>query len=142
MTWFYSELLRIFTFKSLALWRQTAFESFATLSCPNYYVGRILDLLGRVPLFPCLLDRNSTPTNPHKYAPWPKQANAFGCADRDDRLHLWRLRVQFVLSCGANDFDSRSASAPTCVAGRPKLRQTYVRTRIEEDDKYIRPEYS
>ena len=30
--------------------------------------------------------------------------------DRNDRLHLWRLRVQFVLSPGANDFDSRLSS--------------------------------
>ena len=78
MTWFYSVLL---TFKSLALWSQMAFESFANLSCPNYYVGRIWDLLGRVPLFQCFLERNSTSTIQHKCAPWPKQANEFGCAD-------------------------------------------------------------
>ncbi len=28
--------------------------------------------------------------------------------DRNDRLHLWRLRVQFVLSRWENDFDYRS----------------------------------
>jgi dolichol-phosphate mannosyltransferase len=45
------------------------------------YVGRIEDLLGRVPLFPCFLDGNTTSTIPHKYAPRQKQAFAFGCAD-------------------------------------------------------------
>ncbi len=35
---------------------------------PTLYVGRIEDLLGRVPLIPCLLDGNATSTIPHKYA--------------------------------------------------------------------------
>jgi hypothetical protein len=48
---------------------------------PTLYVGRIEDLLGRVPLFPCFLDGNTTSTIPHKYAPRQKQAFAFGCAD-------------------------------------------------------------
>ncbi len=41
---------------------------------PSLYVGRIEDLLGRVPLFPCFLDGNTTSTIPHKYAPRQKQA--------------------------------------------------------------------
>jgi hypothetical protein len=48
---------------------------------PTLYVGRIEDLLGRVPLFPCFLDGNTTSTIPHKYAPQQKQAFEFGCAD-------------------------------------------------------------
>jgi hypothetical protein len=48
---------------------------------PTLYVGRIEDLLGRVPLFPCFLDGNTTSTIPHKYAPRQKQAFAFCCAD-------------------------------------------------------------
>jgi len=48
---------------------------------PTLYVGRIEDLLGRVPLFQCFLDGNTTSTIPHKYAPRQKQAFAFGCAD-------------------------------------------------------------
>ena len=48
---------------------------------PTLYVGRVEDLLGRVPLFPCFLDGNSTSTIPYKYAGRQKQAFEFGCAD-------------------------------------------------------------
>jgi hypothetical protein len=48
---------------------------------PTLYVGRVEDLLGRVPLFPCFLDGNSTTTIPYKYARRQKQAFEFGCAD-------------------------------------------------------------
>ena len=44
---------------------------------PTLYVGRILDLLGRVPLIPCFLDGNATSTIPHKYA--SRQKTAFDC---------------------------------------------------------------
>ena len=45
------------------------------------YVGRIQDLLGRVPLIPCFLDGNATSTIPHKYASRQKTAFECGCAD-------------------------------------------------------------
>jgi hypothetical protein len=45
------------------------------------YVGRVEFLLGRVPLFPCFLDANTTSTIPYKYAGRQKQAFEFGCAD-------------------------------------------------------------
>ncbi len=51
---------------------------------PTLYVGRVEDLLGRVPLFrvfPCFLDGNSTCTIPYKYSGRQKQAFEFGCAD-------------------------------------------------------------
>jgi hypothetical protein len=48
---------------------------------PTLYAGRIEDLLGRVPLFPCFLDGNTTSTSQHKYAPRQKQAFEYGCAD-------------------------------------------------------------
>ena len=48
---------------------------------PTLYVGRVEDLLGRVPLFPCFLDGNTTSTIPYKYAGRQKQAFQFGCAD-------------------------------------------------------------
>jgi hypothetical protein len=35
---------------------------------PTLYVGRVDDLLGRVPLIPCFLDGNATSTVPHKKA--------------------------------------------------------------------------
>ena len=44
-------------------------------------VATMTDLLGRVPLFPCFLDGNSTSTIPYKYAGRQKQAFEFGCAD-------------------------------------------------------------
>ena len=48
---------------------------------PTLYVGRILDLLGRVPLIPCFLDGNATSTIPHKYA--SRQRTAFDCRCAD-----------------------------------------------------------
>ncbi len=38
--------------------------------------------LGRVPLFPCFLDDNTTSSIPYKYTARQKQAFEFGCADR------------------------------------------------------------
>ncbi len=45
------------------------------------YVGRVEDLLGRVPLIPCFLDGNATSTIPHKYANRQRTAFECGCAD-------------------------------------------------------------
>ena len=49
---------------------------------PTLYVGRVEDVLGRVPLFPCFLDGNLTSTIPHKYAARQGLDFEFGCADR------------------------------------------------------------
>jgi hypothetical protein len=43
--------------------KATESESFTTL-----YVGKVEDILGRVPLFPCFPDGNITSTIPYKYA--------------------------------------------------------------------------
>ena len=48
---------------------------------PTLYVGRVEDLLGRVPLVPCFLDGNATSTIPHKYNSRQKDAFEYGCAD-------------------------------------------------------------
>ena len=48
---------------------------------PTLYVGRVEDLLGRVPLVPCFLDGNATSTIPHKYSSRQKDAFEYGCAD-------------------------------------------------------------
>ena len=48
---------------------------------PTLYVGRVEDILGQVPLFPCFLDGNSTSTIPNKYAARQGQDFKFGCAD-------------------------------------------------------------
>ena len=57
---------------------QKLYESFPV---PTLYVGRVEDLLGRVPLFACFLDGNTTSTILYKYAGRQKQAFEFGCAD-------------------------------------------------------------
>jgi hypothetical protein len=49
---------------------------------PTLYVGRVEDVLGRVPLSPCFLDGNLTSTIPHKYAARQGLDFEFGCADR------------------------------------------------------------
>ena len=48
---------------------------------PTLYVGKVEDILGRVPLFPCFLDGNTTSTIPHKYAARQGRDFQFGCAD-------------------------------------------------------------
>jgi hypothetical protein len=48
---------------------------------PMLYVGRVEDLLGRVPLIPCFLDGNATSTIPHKYSGRQRDAFECGCAD-------------------------------------------------------------
>jgi hypothetical protein len=48
---------------------------------PTLYVGKVEDLLGRVPLIPCFLDGNATSTIPHKYSSRQKDAFECGCAD-------------------------------------------------------------
>ncbi len=48
---------------------------------PTLYVGRVEDLLGRVPLFLCYLDGNTTSTIHYKYSARQKQAFKFGSAD-------------------------------------------------------------
>jgi hypothetical protein len=48
---------------------------------PTLYVGRVEDLLCRVPLIPCFLDGNATLTIPHKYS--SRQKGAFECSSAD-----------------------------------------------------------
>jgi len=48
---------------------------------PTLYVGRVEDVLCRVPLSPCFLDGNLTSTIPHKYAARQGRDFEFGCAD-------------------------------------------------------------
>jgi hypothetical protein len=48
---------------------------------PTLYIGRVEDLLGRVPLIPCFLDENATSTISHKYS--SRQWDAFECCCAD-----------------------------------------------------------
>jgi hypothetical protein len=48
---------------------------------PTLNVGRVEDLLGRVPLIPCFLDGKSTSTIPYKYSSRQKDAFECSCAD-------------------------------------------------------------
>ncbi len=48
---------------------------------PSLYVGRVKDLLSRVPLIPCFLDGNATSTIPHKYSGGQRDAFECCCAD-------------------------------------------------------------
>ena len=66
------------------------------------YVGRILDLLGRVPLTPCFLDGNATTTIPHKYASRQKTAFDCGCAHGPGRASRK----------GSHVYDVQSSTAP------------------------------
>jgi hypothetical protein len=44
-------------------------------------VGRVEDFLGRMPLFPCFLEGNSTSTIPYRYTARRKLAFESSCAD-------------------------------------------------------------
>ena len=48
---------------------------------PTLYVGRVEDLLGRVPLISCFLEGNATSTILHKYSSRQRDAFECGCAD-------------------------------------------------------------
>ena len=48
---------------------------------PTLNVGKVEDILGWIPLFPCFLDGNITSTIPYKYAARQSRDFAFGCAD-------------------------------------------------------------
>ena len=59
-------------------WLRKLYEPFPF---PTLYVGRVEDVLGRVPLYPCFLDGNLTSTIPHKYAARQARDFEYGCAD-------------------------------------------------------------
>ena len=48
---------------------------------PILYVGPCENMLGRVPLFPCFLQGNATPTIPHKLRHLKASAFQYGIAD-------------------------------------------------------------
>ena len=47
--------------------------------CP--YVANAENMVGRIPLMPCFLDGNATPTIPHKYSKNKNSCFPAGCAD-------------------------------------------------------------
>ena len=63
---------------------------------PTLYVGLVEDLLGRVPLFPCFLDGNTTSTIPFKYFARQGRDFAFGCAASDRYV---QIVFSFLLGC-------------------------------------------
>ena len=48
---------------------------------PCLYVANAENMVGRIPLMPCFLDGNSTPTIPHKYSKNKNSCFPAGCAD-------------------------------------------------------------
>ncbi len=57
-------------------------KEFTGYTSPHlFYVGRVEDLLGRVPLIPCFLEGNATSTIPHKYSSRQRDAFERGCAN-------------------------------------------------------------
>ena len=48
---------------------------------PCLYVAKAENMVGRVPLIPCFLDGNATPTIPHKYSRNKSACFPAGCAD-------------------------------------------------------------
>ena len=51
------------------------------LPTPCLYVAPAENMVGRIPLFPCFLDGNATPTIPHKYSKNKNSDFPAGCAD-------------------------------------------------------------
>ncbi len=59
------------------------------LPTPCLFVATAENMVGRVPLIPCFLAGNSTPTSPHKFSKRRDSGFLFGCADSaavDERL--------------------------------------------------------
>ena len=48
---------------------------------PCLYVGLAENMVGRIPMLPCFLDGNATPTIPHKYSKNKQSCFPAGCAD-------------------------------------------------------------
>ena len=48
---------------------------------PCLYVAKAENMVGRIPLMPCFLDGNATPTIPHKYSRNKGACFPAGCAD-------------------------------------------------------------
>ena len=48
---------------------------------PCLYVAPAENMVGRIPLMPCFLDGNATPTIPHKYSKNKNSCFPAGCAD-------------------------------------------------------------
>ena len=48
---------------------------------PCLYVAPVENMVGRIPLIPCFLDGNATPTIPHKYSKNRSAGFPMGCAD-------------------------------------------------------------
>ena len=48
---------------------------------PCLYVAKAENMVGRIPLIPCFLDGNATPTIPHKYSKNKSATFPAGCAD-------------------------------------------------------------
>ena len=48
---------------------------------PCLYVAPAENMVGRIPLMPCFLDGNATPTIPHKYSKNKQSCFPAGCAD-------------------------------------------------------------
>ena len=58
------------------------------------YVSNAENMVGRIPLMPCFLDGNTTPTIPHKYSKNKNSCFPAGCADsaaEDGRA--WQQRL-------------------------------------------------
>ena len=48
---------------------------------PCLYVAKAENMVGRIPLIPCFLDGNATPTIPHMYSKTKSACFPAGCAD-------------------------------------------------------------
>ncbi len=90
---------RIFACEPLAQWSQTELGSsmnplLSVLSTLYREYGRLQDLFGLVPLFPCFFDGNTTSNIQFKYAARQtrKQDFEFGCADCAGTATLMAMR--------------------------------------------------
>ena len=64
--------------QKLAVTKQALYEPSPT---PCLYVANAKNMVGRIPLIPCFLDGNATPTMPHKYSKNKSACFPAGCAD-------------------------------------------------------------
>ena len=71
---------------------------------PCLYVAKAENMVGRIPLIPCFLDGNATPTIPHKYSKNKSACFPAGCADAAARMEgEAATSMRLTLGCGSLD---------------------------------------
>ena len=93
---------------------------------PCLYVAHAENMVGRIPLMPCFLDGNATPTIPHKYSKNKSSSFPAGCALSDSALTPGPdsdSESQRLISARMSRSHTASSSAPQLTNQASPLRE-------------------